>query len=147
VIGPYPVAPVLARLKAQVPELRQIGHCGDLKTALSQQPLAAPAAFVVRQERARPSAGASGGVLVQLVDVDVILVLYVRNQAQAATGGAAAADMDALVASCRGALLNWSAAPGVSPLTQNASRDDSYQGGALIVQELFRSDYRIEVRP
>ena len=145
-IGPFPVAPVIERLEA-LTELRQVGSCADLKTALSQAPRAVPAAFVVRQERAHPSAGASGSVLVQQVDVDLIVVLYVRNKATADTGMAAAADMDVLIRAVRGQLLNWRATAGVDPITQNASRDDSYKGGQMLAQELFRSRYRIEVRP
>lgn len=145
-IGPFPIAPVIERLAA-LQQLRHVGTCADLKTALSQSPRAVPAAYVVRQERAKPSAGASGGVLIQQMDVDLVLVLYVRNQAHAASGAAAAAEMDALIAAVRGQLLNWRPVAGVDPITQNASRDDSYKGGELIAQELFRSHYRIEVRP
>lgn len=145
-IGPFPIAPVIERL-ALVDQLRHVGTCADLKTALSQSPRAVPAAYVVRQERARPSAGASGGVLIQQMDVDLIVVLYVRNKAAADSGAAAAAEMDALIAAVRGQLLNWRATAGVEPLTQNASRDDSYKGGELLAQELFRTTYRIEVRP
>jgi hypothetical protein len=146
VIGPYPIAPVIDRLDA-LSQLRHVGTCADLKTALSQSPRAVPAAYVVRQERAKPSAGASGGVLIQQMDVDLIVVLYVRNKATADTGAAAAAEMDGLIAAVRGQLLNWRATEGVEPITQNASRDDSYKGGELLAQELFRSHYRIEVRP
>lgn len=145
-IGPFPVAPVVDRLD-ELSELRHVGTCADLKAALTQTPRAVPAAYVVRQERARPSAGASGNVLVQQVDVDLIVVLYVRNRAAADTGAAAAGEMDGLIALVRAQLLNWRAAEGVDPLTLNASRDDSYQGGELLAQELFRSHYRIEVRP
>lgn len=146
-LGPFPLAPVIARLKAQVPALRFVGNAADLRTALEQQPAAVPAAFVVRQERAKPAAGASGGVLIQEMGVDVIVVLYVRNLATAATGEAAVAEMDVLANQVRTALLNWRADAGVDPLTQNASRDEGYKAGLLITQELYRSRYRIEVRP
>lgn len=146
-VGPFPVAPVLTRLRTRVPALRLVGSAADLRTALDQQPAATPAAYVVRQERARRSAGASGGLLVQEMGVDLIVVLYVRNQGAAATGEGAAAEMDALIAGVRGALLNWAAAPAFDPLAQNASRDESYRAGLLCVQELFSSRYRLEVRP
>jgi len=146
-VGPFPLAPVLKRLREQVPALRLVGTAADLRTALDQQPAATPAAYVVRQERARRTAGASGGVLIQEMGVDVIVVLYVRNQAAAATGEAAAAEMDALIAAVRAALLNWAPTPAFDPLSQNASRDESYRGGLLCVQELLSSRYRLEVRP
>jgi hypothetical protein len=146
-VGPFPLAPVLARLRALVPSLRTVGSCADLRTAVDQQPPATPAAYVVRQERAKRSSGASGGVLIQEMGVDLIVVLYVRNQAGAATGEGAASEMDALVASVRGALLNWAPAAGFDPLSHNASRDESYRAGLLCTQELLSSRYRLEVRP
>jgi hypothetical protein len=146
-VGPFPLAPVLARLRVLVPALRFVGSAADLRTALEQQPAATPAAYVVRQERAKRSAGASGGVLIQEMGVDVIVVLYVRNQASAATGEGAAAEMDALIAAVRNALLNWRPDAGFDPLSQNASRDEMYRGGLLCAQELLSSRYRIEVRP
>lgn len=143
--GPFPLAPILNRLRT-VAALRFVGNAADLRTALDQQPAAVPAAFVVRQERARPAAGASGGVLVQQMDVDVIVVLYVRNSAGAASGEGAAGEMDATATAVRTALLNWRPSDGVEPLTMNASRDEGYRGNTLIAQELYRSRYRIEVR-
>lgn len=143
--GPFPLAPVLTQLRT-VSALRYVGNAADLRSALDQQPAAVPAAFVVRQERARPSAGASGGVLVQQMDVDVIVVLYVRNVAGSASGEGAAVEMDTLAADVRTKLLNWRPAEGVEPLSMNASRDEGYRAGTLIAQELYRSRYRIEVR-
>lgn len=145
-IGPYPTDPVVTRLAA-LSALRHVGNVADLQTALAQKPRAMPAAYVCRQERALPSRGASGGVLVQQMQVDVIVVLYVQNHAGAATGAAALAQMTALIADVRSQLLNWRAAADVEPLTMNASRDESYDAGLLVSQELYRSGYRIEVRP
>lgn len=145
-VGPFPTDPVVTRL-VEIPLLRHVGNVADLQTALSQKPRALPAAYVCRQERAQPAKGASGGVLIQQMGVDVIVVLYVQNHAAAATGAAALAQMTQLVAAVRGKLLNWRAAPEVEPLRMNASRDESYDAGLLVSQELYRSDYRIEVRP
>lgn len=146
-VGPFPVAPAIARLRATVPLLRYVSQAADLRTAIDQQPPAVPAAYVVRQERPKPSAGASGGVLVQEVLVDLIVVLYVRNQAGAASGEGAAAEMDALIAAIRTQLLNWRPATDFDPLSHNGARDDGYRAGQLCAQELYRSRYRIEVRP
>lgn len=146
-IGPFPLAPVVNRLREPGSPLRYVGNAADLGAALDQQPAAVPAAYVVRQERARASAGASGGVLIQQMAVDVVVVLYVRNHAQAAHGAAALEEMAAVIGYVRTQLLNWRADNGVEPLTMNASRDEGYKAGLLINQELYRSEYRIEVRP
>lgn len=146
-VGPFPLAPVLVRLREQVPALRLISSAADLRTAIDQQPNATPAAYVVRQERAKRSAGASGGVLIQEMGVDLAVVLYVRNHAGASNGEGAAAEMDAVISDVRRALLNWRPAEGFDPLSQNSSRDEYYRAGLLCTQELLSSRYRIEVRP
>jgi hypothetical protein len=132
-----------------VPRLKLLGTAADLRSALEQVLPAAslPAAFFVRQERAIRTAGASGGVLIQHMEVDLIVVLYVRNHAGEKTGARAAAEMDQLVAENRAALLNWTPVRDAVPITFNASRDQAYQASTLIVQELFKTAYRIEVRP
>lgn len=147
--GPFPLAETILRLKTQAPLLKTVGNAADLRTATDQKlsHAAMPAAFIVRQERAVRTDGASGDVLIQHVDVDLIVVLYVRNQAAEAIGAHAAADMDRVIAQVRCALLNWTPLPEVRPIVHNASRDQAYQSGTLIAQELFKTRYRIEVRP
>lgn len=147
--GPFPLDETMLRLKQRVPLLKVIGNAADLRTALDQKlPMASmPAAFVVRRERATTENGASGGVLIQHVNVDLFVVLHVRNHASEATGARAATDMDAVAAQVRTALLNWQPIANVVPVTFVAGNDGAYQNGTLIVQELFRSHYRIEVRP
>jgi hypothetical protein len=149
VIGPFPLAPVIQRVRDMVPRLKLVGTAADLRSAVGQAlPTASlPAAFIVRQERAIRTAGASGGVLIQQMEVDLIVVLYLRNHASEKTGSRAASEMDQLVPDMRAALLNWTPVPDAVPITFNASRDQAYEAGTLIVQELFKTAYRIEVRP
>lgn len=147
--GPFPLAETLLRLKQHAPRLKLVGNAADLRTAVDQKLSMAsmPAAYVVRQERAIKTDGASGGVLIQHVHVDLVVVLYVRNHGNELSGARAASDMDQVIAQVRGALLNWTPTPGAIPITHNASRDQAYQAGTLIAQELFQTRYRIEVRP
>lgn len=148
VVGPFPVAEVITRLQQQVPLLREIGSCADLETALQQRPRALPAAYVVLREQGSEPRGATGGVLVQQVEVSVCVVLYVQNYAAQHTGSAARTDMDALLTAQRTALLNWrpTSFPSAHPLSLRANRDETYAGGNLVAQEIYRSHYRIEVR-
>jgi len=144
--GPFPAAAVLARLRS-VPALRLVGGAADLATARNQQPKTVPAALVVTSEAARLPAGASGGQLIQQVEVTLNVVLFVRNVAQQDSGAAARAEMDALVATVRGALLNWTPAAAFEPIHLRASRDEAYELGQLVVQELYRTTYRLTVTP
>lgn len=148
-VGPFPLADAIARLESQVPALRLVGTAADLRTALDAKPGATPAAFVLKEERSAPAAGASNGVLVQMCSVTVQVVLMLQNVRQSATGDAAREQMDALIASVRGALLKWSPdnTRFFHGLSHLASRDESYSGGWLVAQEIFQTRYSIEVRP
>lgn len=147
--GPFPVADAITRLQTQVGKLRHVGSAADLATALSEKPRTAPVAYVVKEERSDPATGASNGVLVQMCTATVQVVLFVRNYAQAGPGAGARAEMDTLIASVRAALLKWSPdnTRFFHGLTHVASRDEQYDGGWLVVQEVFQTRYPIEVRP
>lgn len=146
-VGPYPVDEAMAQLQG-VTRLREVGACGDLATALSQSPRALPAAYLVLREDGHEPRGATGGVLIQQTDVHLCVVLYTQNFRDQATGAAARADMTALVREVRQRMLNWRPASMTSahPLHFKASRDELAKAGLLVVQEIYRSHYRIEVR-
>jgi hypothetical protein len=145
--GPFPVAPVIERLQADAPMLKIVSQAADLRTALEQQPPATPAAYVVRQERPRRSAGASGGQLIQEIDVTIAVVLFCRNHATAASGAAAAQEMDALIAQVRRALLNWSPGQPFDPFAHGGSEDNNYRAAQLSCNEFYTSRFRIQVNP
>lgn len=142
--GPFPAADVEARLRSQVPLLRLVGNAADLQTALKSAPNAVPAAFVLRSERGDEPAGYSGTALVQNIRVAVQVVLWVRNYAVSGTGSGARADMDALQTQVRQALINWTPASAFDVLSLEAERDEAYDGGNLVTQSIFRSNYRLQ---
>lgn len=143
-LGPFPVAFVLTRLGA-LTRLRLVGGAGDLAAARGAQPRAVPAAFVVASESAREPAGATSGQLIQQVEVSINVVLFVRNVANQDTGSAARAEMDALISEVRGRIINWSPGPQFHPLSLRAARDEAYEQGQLVVQEIYRTFYRLQV--
>lgn len=142
--GPFPAADVEQRLRDQVPALRLVGNAADLQTALKAQPNAVPAAFVLRSERGDKPGGYSGGTLVQNVNVAVQVVLWVRNYAQAGTGSGARGEMDTLQQAVRAALINWTPVAAFDVLSLEAERDEAYDGGSLVAQSIFRSNYRLQ---
>lgn len=142
-VGPFPVAEIIERLIAAVPRLRLVGGAADLATAAKTAPKAAPAAFVVASETAQAPAGATSGQLIQRVEVSIHVVLVVRNVAGQDTGAKARAEMDALVTDVRRALIGWSPAGEIEPLSLRAARDEAYELGQLAVQEVYRSHYRL----
>jgi hypothetical protein len=142
-LGPFPVAAVVARLAQRVQRLRLVGGAADLATARGAAPKAVPACFVVASESAQPPAGATSGQLIQRVEVALNIVLFVRNAAGQDMGAAARAEMDALVADVRSALVGWSPGQEFDPLSLRAARDEDYALGQLVVQEVYRAYYRL----
>lgn len=143
-VGPFPIAEVLERLKG-VPKLRVVGGAADLAAARGAQPRTVPAAFVVASESAREPQGATSGQLIQQVEVSINVVLFVRNVAQQDTGASARAEMDALIADVRNALVGWEPGAAFQPLSLRAARDEAYELGQLVVQEIYRTFYRLQV--
>lgn len=141
-LGPFPTADVLQRLKG-VAALRLVGGAADLATARTQKPNAQPAAFVVTSETAQPPAGATSGQLIQRAEVAISVVLFVNNVSKQQSGAGARAQMDALIADVRAALLNWTPNAAFEPISLRASRDEAYEAGWLVVQEIYRTTYRL----
>lgn len=144
-VGPFPVAAAIARLKTLVPMLKLVGNAADLKTALDAAPPVVPAAYVVITEQGDSPIGMSGGVLVQKVRVAVALVNFVRNYANEGTGSSARADMDALIAAERAAMLCWKPAGNFLSLSFQAARDETFKAGLLCSQEIYRTEYRLRL--
>jgi hypothetical protein len=139
------VALLLAHLAAAIPSA-EFGNSADLDTALAQQPARDRAAYLVASERGAEPGGASGGTLVQQVDVAVSLVVFCRNFRDQRAGSGARAAMDAFLAEIRAALINWSPDALVyRPLSLQASNDRRFNAGTLVVQEIYRTRYRIQV--
>jgi hypothetical protein len=143
-LGPFPTADVLTRLKG-VSALRFVGGAADLGTARLQKPHAPPAAYVVTSETAPPPAGATSGQLIQRAAVAISVVLFVNNVRNQDSGAGARVEMDALIAAVRGAVLNWTPDAAFEPVSFSASRDEAYEAGWLVVQEIYRTTYRLQV--
>lgn len=142
----FPVAEVIERLRAKVPELRVVDGAAGLLAAEKQLPARMPAAFVIANEKGHPPKGFSGAGMVQEVDVTCVVVLYVSNAARANTGSAAQSDLDALTGKVRAALVNWRAMPhsGCTALHFLATDGEAFQAGAVQGQTAFGCNYRIQ---
>lgn len=149
VLGPYPLAPVIERLRAAAPSLKLVGTAADLRTALEQHPNTSPTAVVARAERSGKPVAGSGGLLLQLVGVELEVVLFVRHAGDARSGSGARGAMDALINEVRSALLRF--VPDGSlhwrPLVHERGRDEYFHGDWLTSVETFSTSYPIEVRP
>lgn len=145
----FPVAAVLERLRAKVPELRIVDGAAGLLAAEKQLPARMPAAFVIASEKGQPVKGFSGGGLVQDVEATLVVVLYVSNAARANSGSAAQADLDELTGKVRGALVNWKPMQhsGCTALHFLISDGEAFQAGSVQGQSAFGCRYRITQGP
>jgi len=141
-VGPFPLAEVLERLRTHVPQAKSIGTAADLHTALDVPPNTQPALYVLAEERGSP-VKYSGQATVQNVDVVLKVVRLVRSASGEKHGRGARKKSDALTGEIRMALIGWTPGDAFEALTFQAGRDDSYRGGWLAGQEIFRTSYRI----
>lgn len=140
--GPFDVADAMKRVSDHAPIFELVGTAADLRTALAQKPRRTPAVYVVAQERGRP-VKYSGPTLVQQ-DVEVALqaVLFVRNVNNERTGAGAAAEMADCIRELRAAWIGWAPDDTTDAVSFQAGRDESYDGGHLVSQQIFATAYR-----
>jgi len=141
-VGPFPLANVIARLRARVPLAAAIGTAADLDTALDVPPTANPALYVLAEEHGGPGKY-SGQATIQNVDVILKVVRLVRSASREKHGRGAREKADAIAAEIRAALIGWTPGAAFEAITFQSGRDDRYRGGWLAGQELFRTSYRI----
>lgn len=134
------LAPLVARIKAQVPALSgRVAAAADLKAVLDSGVTAMPCAFVFA-----PSGKAGPNTLMnrvsQNIDVRFGVVLVVRNVSDP-RGDAAYAEMDALRPALWDALGGWVPDDGMAPLQSDGDQLLYAQDGLLIWNEQFRTNY------
>lgn len=145
-VGPFPAAPLVARLIERVPRAKVVGTVADLTTALNPEtpPNASPALYVVINERGKPIKYTGPGVVVQDCEVTVGVVLLVRNAQGERLGTGARTLADLVITDIRAALLGWTPTDAFNALSFLAGRDDSYRTGWYAGQQMFRTDYRMQ---
>jgi len=142
-VGPFPRNDLITRVKG-ANLFKIVGSSASLAVALATPPNVVPAVYFCINETFSKNAGLTG-VLIQNATVNIQCVIWIKNYSGTQAGEAAAADMDALLPQLRLRLLNWAPAPAFRPLRMTASRDEFYKDGYLVVQELYRSEYRLQV--
>lgn len=143
-IGPFPVADVLDRLRLKCPALKLVGDAADLATALAQAPRVVPAAFVTSAELGRP-VKYTGPSPQQNCDVTLRVVLFVKHYGAQDTGSGARREMDSeVIPQIRAALFGWTPDDAFNSLHFSAGRDENYHAGCLVSQQVFGTDYRMK---
>lgn len=140
----FPIAPVIAHL-AGLKDLKLVSHSADLTTALRTPPNAAPAAYVLGSSRAQPPQFTGEDSFDQTAAAAVQVVLWVRNYASQRAGIGARNDMDALINQVGERVVGFHTTEEFTPLWFGSGTDEHYDGGWLIHQLTFYSEFSIRV--
>ncbi|WP_411832323.1 hypothetical protein [Pseudoxanthomonas mexicana] len=134
----------MTRVRDKVAALRNaVGNAADLRTALQSKPRTSPAAYLQAEERGGP-VKYSGPVTVQDVSVSLQLVLFFRSAKGEGDGAGAREGMDVLIAATRAALVGWSPGDAFQALYFQAGRDEYFDCGWLVSQQIYQTGYRIQ---
>jgi len=144
----FPVAPVVVQIEQNVPRAKVVGIAADLDTALKTPPNVAAAAYVLQNTQAKePQYSTGDDAYAQDAATTIQVVLWLRNYAQARTGAAARADMDAFTNEVATALIGFapdSVAPdGFRALWFRGAKDEFYDAAWLVSQMAFQSEFII----
>jgi hypothetical protein len=136
---------ILAALEARIaalPQLRLVRGAPDFVTAAETRPPALPAAYVLPlSESAGPNA--LGGAVAQQVSAETGIALALANVADP-KGRAALADLAALRAAVRDALLGWVPEAGCSPLEFAGGGLLGFKDGVLWWQDVYATQFFIK---
>ncbi|MFZ6644422.1 phage tail terminator protein [Undibacterium sp. TJN25] len=130
---------VVARLRANLPELKLIGKAVDFQSAAESNPKATPACFVIPIDET-PESNGMGDILIQRVSATIGVVLVVRNLADN-KGAAAGADLELLRAKVKRQVFGWTASPELDPFERGNSHLLAFRDGHMWWQDLYRTAY------
>lgn len=134
------IAEIIARLQSQVPTLKLVAGAAEFQAASETNPLATPAAYVLRMAE-NGGKSLTAAQVTQRVAAEIGIVIVVRNVADP-TGAAAGADLETLRIAVRAALLGW-APPGCDRLEFAAGGLLAFRDGHIWWQDSYHSAYTI----
>lgn len=116
--------------------------------ALSGEPKAMPAAYVITELEVSGENERMTGPVLQRTEVDIAVVMITRNVSDN-SGGAAAADMEALKAAVRGKLVGYvpTGSQDGEPVTHTEGKLLRMKSGVVWQRELFGAAYYQEEQP
>lgn len=131
---------IISRIKSTVPEFKLLGGSVQFTTnAERPQPAAVPACFVLVNAEL-PGAPAAANLLIQQVQVEIGIVMVVRNVADV-TGHAAALDIEQLRHKVREVLYGWVPEGASAPLARGPSNLLAFREGHVWWQDIYSTSY------
>jgi hypothetical protein len=130
---------IVARIKANVPIVKQVGEAADFQTAVENNPKVTPACFVISLAE-QPELPAFADLMQQTVRVAVGVVIVIKNVADV-SGAAAKVNLDAVRNQVKDQLFGWVPAPGFDPLSRGASNLLVFKDGYMWWQDVYLTSY------
>lgn len=142
-LGPFDIAPVVARLKAQVTALRAVQGAAEFAAAVKATTAPpTPSAYVLLARENGPAAQPASEIAIQRHDVRFGVVLAVRNYQLAQLGTAQADSLTALINSTRTTLVGWKPTGFTGQRIEwNSGSVLSYDAATVWWQEIFTTRY------
>ncbi len=136
------VSEIQGRLSAIDPAVFRLVAGAAAFSALSGQPPATPAAYVLIEEEQSAENERITGPVMQRTEADIAVIIVTRNVADN-TGAAAAEDVETLKAAVRAALIGFvpAGAQGGDPLTHISGNLLKAKSGNVWQRELFAAAY------
>lgn len=135
------IAAIRQRLADADIGLKLVAGAAQFQAATDANPVATPAAFVIRVRDAGSGSPTYGRVR-QMVAASVAIVLAVQNVADP-KGEAAGDDIEELRAAVRNTLLGWAPVGEYKPLEFESGALVAFRGGHLWWQDIYRYQFPI----
>lgn len=138
------VSDIIARLEAIDPATFRIVDGAAAFAAVKEKPRALPAAYVFVKEEASDSTARATGPVLQRVETDVAVLIIAGNVSDA-RGAAASADIDALKAAVRGALVGFVPdATNGEPVQHLSGQLVKFAGGTVWFEDVYATATYLE---
>lgn len=134
------LAAIISRIESQVTALKIVGGAAEI-VAASEALAASPAAFVLEELNAAGENNVANDTH-QRVEVSLSVFLAVKN-AKDSRGEAGQGDLETLRLAVRAALLGWSPAAGIEPLTYTGGELFRFEPGLIWWREGWRTAHYI----
>lgn len=142
--APFDTALVIARLRAEVAQLRQVGGAADYAAVADLRGFVTPSAYVIFAGESASSAPGPRGARVQPADTRFGVALAVRN-VRAGAGDQLGDELRQIIGATRMALIGWQPpAPGATPLRWESGEVMDYDHSTVLYVESYQLTHLLQ---
>lgn len=142
--APFDTTLVIARLREQVPQLRQVGGAADYAAVADLRGFTTPSAYVIFAGESASGAPGPRGARVQAVDTRFGVALAVRNF-RAGAGDQLGDELRQIIGATRAALIGWlPPVPGATALRWDSGEVMDYDHSTVLYVESYQLTHLLQ---